>query len=91
MQTKEYDSRQNLYRALLVTSRKSQAEMRAATDEELLLLEDSLVALNEIKEDLQDILKAPSPNGVQLQARGKLYQRLLKKRIFKANYQSPRR
>ena len=65
--------------------------MRAATDEELLLLEDSLVALNEIKEDLQDILKAPSPNGVQLQAKGKLYQRLLKKRIFKANYQSPKR
>ena len=67
-------------RSLLVTSRKAQIEMRLANEDRLVLLEDCLTSLLDIKEGLMDDLEAPSSDGIQIQASGKLYQRLLKKR-----------
>ena len=73
------------------TSGKAQAEMRETLDDRLILLEDSRDLLQAMKDDLDGYLGEPSSDGVRIQTSGKLYKRLLKKRVFRANYHTEKR
>ena len=65
--------------------------MKATIDDRLLLLQDSRDLLQAIKDDLDGYLGEPSNDGIRVQMSGKLYDRLLKKRVFRANYKTAKR
>ena len=79
-----------MLRSLLLTSEKSQVEMRSSIGDRLSLLEDTYQTFLDAKEDTKDCLEVGESldlnNGMKIQQSGRVYKKLLKRGVLNTKY-----